>query len=373
MAGLYFHIPFCKQACYYCDFHFSTDSTGLQPMVEAMITELDLQIDYLDGQIVNTLYFGGGTPSLLSGEEIEKLLHKGHSLFKIASPEVTLEANPDDLSSEMLNSLKSAGINRLSIGIQSFQNDILQYLNRAHDAGTARQCLEDTRVAGFNNVSIDLIYGIPGLSMDRWKQTLEEVLQFSPEHISTYALTIEERTVFGNWQKKGKLKAVDEETEAGQFEMLMDILSNAGYRHYEISNFCKPGFISQHNSSYWKRVPYLGIGPSAHSYNGSSRQYNIRNNALYVRSIQQETIPFEKEILSDINKINEYILTSLRTDWGCDLDFLHTSLKDDLLTRRRDYLNQIIAQGLISKEINILRLTRKGKLLADKIAGDLML
>ena len=373
MAGLYFHIPFCKQACYYCDFHFSTDLTMRQSLVVSMVSELDLQKDYLGDQPVETIYFGGGTPSLLSPGEIELLLFKSKSVHNITSEsEITLEANPDDLTKEKLEILKATGINRLSVGIQSFQDDLLKFLNRAHDAQAARQCLENVRSAGFANISIDLIYGIPALSLDRWRETVLEAIRFSPEHISTYALTIEEKTVFGNWQKKGKLKAIDEETEARQFEILMDMLGEAGYRQYEVSNFAKPGFISRHNSSYWKQSHYLGIGPSAHSYNGLSRQFNVRNNALYTRSIQQGQLLFEREVLSDENKINEYILTGLRTDWGCDLKFLREILKDDLLARRGRYLDQILSQGLVSLEEYTLRLTRKGKLLADKIAEDLI-
>ena len=373
MAGLYFHIPFCKQACHYCDFHFSTNLTESQSVVESMGAELDLQKDYLRNQPVQTIYFGGGTPSLLSRNAIEGLTLKSKSVFTVTpDAEVTLEANPDDLSPEKLETLKGAGINRLSVGIQSFQDDLLKFLNRAHNSQLARECLENIRRTGFNNISIDLIYGIPALSLDHWKETIAEAIRFSPEHISTYALTIEEKTVFGHWRKKGKLKAIDEETEALQFELLMDMLGDAGYRQYEISNFAKPGFISRHNSSYWKQSHYLGIGPSAHSYNGLSRQFNVRNNAQYVRSIQQGLVPFDREILSDENKINEYLLTGLRTDWGCDLDFLRNVLKDDLLIRRGSYLNQILSQGLVSLEDKTLRLTRKGRLLADKIAEDLI-
>jgi len=260
----------------------------------------------------------------------------------------------------------------LSIGVQSFDDTLLQFLHRAHDAGTARRCLEDVREAGFNNISIDLIYAIPGLSEKNWEKTLREALQFSPEHISSYALTIEEKTVFGNWRKRGKFQVMDEEIAARQFEMLMDILITAGYEHYEISNFCKPGYHSRHNSSYWKQFPFLGIGPSAHSYNGDSRQFNIRNNAQYLRSIQAGTVPCELELLTRENKINEYILTTLRTQWGCDLNFLKKQLDDDLFHSREAYLSQIQKQGLVTLQDGILRLTRSGKLLADKIAEDLM-
>ena len=372
MAGLYLHIPFCKQACYYCDFHFSTDDRHMPELCEAMVRELMIQKDYLKDP-VNTLYFGGGTPSLLKREEIDTLFNTIQTHYMITpDAEVTLEANPDDLSKEKLKELHAAGINRLSIGIQSFDEGLLKFLHRAHDTRAARRCLSEVREAGFNNTSIDLIYAIPGLSKKVWEETLEEALRFSPEHISSYALTLEERTVFGNWNKRGKFHPVDEESAAQQFEILMDVLSNAGYEHYEISNFCKPGFYSKHNSSYWKQSQYLGVGPSAHSYNGNSRQSNVRNNALYVRSIHSGTIPFEREILSRENKINEYILTTLRTMWGCDLNFLKQELDDDLLGRRPEYVSQLRQQGFATMEEGILRLTQKGKFLADKIVEDLI-
>ncbi|NOT75448.1 MAG: radical SAM family heme chaperone HemW [Cyclobacteriaceae bacterium] len=373
MAGVYLHVPFCKQACHYCDFHFSTDTSLLTDVCKSMSAELVLQKEYLT-EPVSTIYFGGGTPSLLTSSEIGHLIEKIQCLFKIApDTEITLEANPDDLSKEKLKALRHSGINRLSIGIQSFNNDLLKFLNRVHDSSAAMQCLEDVREAGFDNISIDLIYAIPGLSENIWQETLLKALSFSPEHISSYALTIEERTVFGNWSKKGKLHPMEEESAARQFEMLMETLGGASYEHYEISNFCKPGYYSRHNSSYWKGAHYLGIGPSAHSYNGSTRQFNIRNNSAYLRAIQSGKIPSETEVLSEENKINEYILTTLRTQWGCDMSFLKDHLQDDIMSRKGDYLTLLERQGLVSIEENVVRLTRKGKLVADKIAEDLMM
>ncbi len=372
MAGLYVHIPFCKQACHYCDFHFSTDISTRLEMCKALVSELVLQKDYLAEEIT-TIYLGGGTPSLLNRAELDILFSSIRTQFTLApQTEITLEANPDDLTKEKLEEIRASGINRLSIGIQSFNDNLLKYLNRAHDAQGARRCLETVREAGFNNISIDLIYAIPGLTQKIWKETLQEALSFLPEHISSYGLTIEERTVFGNWSKRGKLHPVDEENSAQQFELLMAILSHSGYEHYEISNFCKPGFHSRHNSSYWKQSRYLGIGPSAHSYNGDSRQFNIRNNASYIRSINEGIVPFEREVLTRENKINEYILTTLRTDWGCDLSFLKLHLEDDLLHRCGDNLSLLQQKGLLTIGNGILLLSRKGKLLADKIAEDLM-
>ena len=374
MAGLYLHIPFCKQACHYCDFHFST-SLGLKSrLVEALVREIELRRDYLGpNPVLETIYFGGGTPSLLTEVDLTLIFNAIHRHFAVApQAEITLEANPDDLTKEKLRMLQEAGINRLSIGIQSFDEGILKLLNRAHDANTALRCLGDVRKAGFHNVSIDLIYAIPGLSNKAWEEAIKHALRFSPEHISSYALTIENKTVFGNWSKHGKLQPIDEDIAAEQFEILMDLLEAEGYEHYEISNFCKPGYHSKHNSSYWKQLPYLGIGPSAHSYNGLSRQSNIRNNALYARSIEKGIIPFEREVLTPENKINEYILTTLRTMWGCDLNFLKQNLGDDLLQRQKAYVSGLQTQGFVTLELNMLRLTRKGKLLADKIVEDLI-
>jgi len=373
MSGIYLHIPFCKQACHYCDFHFSTDSSSSQELADGMVTELILQKTYLQDSIT-TIYFGGGTPSLFSKKQIDLLLNTIQKNYSIAAnPEITLEANPDDLSKEKLKELRESGINRLSVGVQSFDNGLLRFLNRAHDSTSAIHCLTVIKEAGFSNVSIDLIYAIPGLSENIWEETLATALSFSPQHISSYALAIEERTVFGNWVKRGKLHPMEEEPAAQQFEMLIDILSKNGYEQYEISNFCKPGFYSKHNSSYWKGATYLGIGPSAHSYNGDSRQFNVRNNARYLRMINTGEDPFEKEILTRENRINEYILTTLRTSWGCDLNFLKKSLTDDLLVRKKEYLQTLRQEGIVSiDQKNILLLTEKGKLVADKITEDLM-
>lgn len=372
MAGLYVHIPFCKQACHYCDFHFSTDTGTRLDLVNALARELALQKDY-PAEEINTIYLGGGTPSLLNRRELDILFDAIQTHFALApNTEITLEANPDDLTKGKLEEFRALGVNRLSIGIQSFNDDLLKYLNRLHDANAARRCLEDVREAGFNSISVDLIYAIPGMSQKTWEETLQEALYFMPEHISSYGLTIEAGTVFGNWRKRGKFRPMDEENSAQQFEMLMATLLHSGYEHYEISNFCKPGLYSRHNSSYWMQTRYLGIGPSAHSYNGDSRQFNIRNNALYIRSIKEGIIPFDREILTRENKINEYILTTLRTKWGCDLDFLKRRLNDDLLSRCRGYLTQLQQNGHLTIENGTLLLSSKGKLLADKIAEDLM-
>lgn len=372
MAGLYLHIPFCKQACYYCDFHFSTDKRHIDEVISAMQHELELQKDFLSAPL-ETIYFGGGTPSVLGNEHLEALLRTARDLFPVAAdPEITLEANPDDLFPAKLEQLRGLGINRLSIGVQSFRDDILQYLNRAHGAEAARRCLRESRAAGFQNISLDLIYAIPGLDTAMWMDTLKEALSFQPEHISLYSLTIEDRTVFGNRKKKGKLHAVEEELAARQFEVMQEVLMAEGYEHYEISNFARPGFYSRHNTSYWFQEPYLGIGPGAHSFEGSRRLNNIRNNALYAKSLAEAKLPAEVEWLSPENKINEYIITRLRTQWGCNLRTLRDQWQDDLLARRGPLIERYREGGLLTLSGDVLRLTRKGMLLADRLTEDLM-
>jgi len=372
MAGIYIHVPFCKQACYYCDFHFSTNQQYRDEMLHAIIKEITLQKNYLGQQLIETVYFGGGTPSLLHTNELNSILETIQSNFQlIQNPEITLEGNPDDLDSSKLEDLFKIGINRLSIGIQSFHNELLTFLHRAHDASSAVACIRLAREAGFKNISIDLIYGIPGENDDMWMSDIRQAIELDPEHISCYSLTIEAKTVFGKWSATGKLKPVDDEVAARHLEILMDQLEGAGFEHYEISNFSKPGFQSKHNTSYWKQALYLGVGPSAHSYNATSRQFNISNNSLYVKAIERGEIPFEKEILSREDRANEYILTTLRTQWGTNLKQVYSLYGYDILTEHNMYLAQLLKGGLAVLKDDILLLTRKGKLLADKISSDL--
>lgn len=372
MAGLYFHIPFCKQACHYCDFHFSTNRSTQGDLVRAILSELEIQKNYGGGEPLKTIYFGGGTPSLLAPEELEAIFQAIRDHY-IVNPdaEITLEGNPDDLNFEQLSGLRKAGVNRLSIGIQSFHDKVLKYLNRAHSSISARQSVADARLAGFNNISIDLIYAIPDLGDDVWKEDIRQAIALSPEHISSYSLTIEEKTVFGYQAARGKLIPTSDDTSARHLEILMAELGQAGYEHYEISNFARPGFRSRHNSSYWQQQKYIGIGPSAHSYNGDSRQFNIANNAGYVRALAQGKIPYQLEILSRNDHINEFLLTTLRTSWGCDAGTINSKYDYDLLTHQREYLNRMTANGMITVEGNHIRLTQRGKLMADKIASDL--
>jgi oxygen-independent coproporphyrinogen-3 oxidase len=374
MAGIYLHIPFCKQACHYCDFHFSTNTGISKELVRAMGEEILLQRDYLQGETLQTIYFGGGTPSLLDAGEIAYLLgciHKNHTVD--AGAEITLEANPDDLSDEKLSGLRAAQVNRLSIGIQSFDDNMLRFLNRVHTGETAVSALDRAQAAGFHNISIDLIYAIPGLTLENWKSNIEAALRLKPQHISAYTLTIEERTAFGNWLSKGKLSAVEESVAAEQMELLVAVLAASGYRQYEISNFCLPGFESRHNSAYWRGDKYLGVGPGAHSYNKATRQHNVANNHLYVRALGEGKIPAESETLKRDDQINEYILTTLRTDVGCDLAVLKNTFGYDVLVVHGGYLQQLQNHDLVSLQDHHLRLTKSGRLLADKISSDLFL
>lgn len=372
MAGLYLHIPFCKQACYYCDFHFSTNQSQKTELVRQIAHELYLQRDYLKGEPVETIYFGGGTPSLLTAKELEILFSAIYKYYPVAeNPEITLEANPDDLTPEKLAELRLAGINRLSIGIQSFDENILRFLNRAHTAHEAFLCLEAAHEAGISNLSIDLIYSIPGQDDEQLRNNLAEAIRLKPTHISAYSLTLEEKTVFGRWASHGKLTAMEENLSASQFEIVMDTLTHHGYRHYEISNFCLPGYESKHNTSYWQQKKYLGVGPSAHSFDTDSRQFNISNNPLYIKALHDDRIPFEREVLTRENKINEYLFTSLRTDRGCSLTYLSLQFQYDLMKKSTLYLDKLATEKLVEITDNTLVLTRAGKLVADRIASDL--
>jgi oxygen-independent coproporphyrinogen-3 oxidase len=372
MAGIYFHVPFCKQACHYCDFHFSTNQEKKGEMVGAFARELELQKSYWGGESIETLYFGGGTPSLLSVAEIEMLLHAVTQHFTLVpSAEITLEANPDDLDAEKLLALRAAGINRLSIGIQSFDDEVLHFLHRAHSASAAQQCLEQARAAGFTNISLDLIYAIPGQPEETWRKNILHALSFAPEHISSYSLTIEEKTAFGKWAAAGKLTAVEDDLAAAQLEMLVEMLDAAGYEQYEVSNFARPGYYSRHNSSYWQQKKYLGIGPSAHSYDGKSRQYNVASNHMYLRALQAGNIPCTREELTPADVVNDYLLTTLRTSWGANLRTLRQEFHYDVQALHGPYLDTLCAEHLAIVSGDFLQLTRRGKMLADKIAADL--
>lgn len=372
MAGIYIHIPFCKQACYYCDFHFSTNQKNRGDIVKALAAEVRLQREYLGEEEIETVYFGGGTPSLLSASELNDILQTVYKTFSVRKgAEVTLEANPDDLTKETLKDIRDAGINRLSIGIQSFEDEILRYLNRAHDAAMSAMSVQDAYDAGFTNISLDLIYAIPGQDDVLWQKNIERVLALRPQHISAYSLTIEEKTAFGRWAAQGRLKPVADDLSATQLQMLVERLEPKNYAQYEVSNFSLPGLESKHNSNYWKGKKYLGIGPSAHSYNGVSRQFNVSNNRRYLDALADEQIPATLEILTREDRINEYLLTTLRTSWGTSLAKLRKELNFDLLAEHGPYLRSLQENGLATLENDLLILTKNGKLLADKIASDL--
>lgn len=373
---LYLHIPFCKQACHYCDFHFSTSLGQKSALVDALCTEIRLQKNYLPAQPLETIYFGGGTPSLLTESELAQLFTTIHTQFTVSpTAEITLEANPDDLSAEKLQMLRRY-VNRLSIGIQTFDEVTLRWMNRAHTATEAEACVWLAREAGFENISVDLIYGIPSRDPSRWQADLQNVLALNVPHISAYALTIEPDTAFGRWQQKGKLPPADEAVAAEQFEELTKALTNAGYEHYEISNFArhgdaKPGHYARHNTAYWQRRPYLGIGPSAHSYTGHSRQYNVANNTRYIAAIRQDTLPVTVEELTPADQVNEYLLTGLRTQWGCSLAELNALLGANFVQTQARDLETMYAAGWLVNEGDRLRLSTAGKLFADRVAATL--
>ena len=373
MSGIYLHIPFCKQACHYCDFHFSTSMGHKSATIQAIARELELRQVYLQGQTVRTIYFGGGTPSLLTQQELELLLETIKKLYKVSEDaEITLEANPDDLKPEKLQELRAAGINRLSIGLQSFHEAHLQLMNRAHNATESLQCVKDAQAAGFDDITVDLIYGIPAPDHTIWLQDLELLFSLNVQHVSCYALTIEPDTALGRWSKKGKFTPSEDDFTAQQFEVLLEQMAQHNFIQYEISNFCQPGYESKHNSNYWRGVHYLGVGPSAHSFNGVSRQYNVANNRKYTEAIAQGTIPFELEALSMADQANDYLLTTLRTIWGCDLALLRDKYRHDLQEKYGIYLQELQQKELANIQDEVLFLTDKGKLLADQITLDLL-
>jgi oxygen-independent coproporphyrinogen III oxidase len=367
LSGIYIHIPFCKQACHYCNFHFATSLRYKNEMIDALLKETRLRKDYLDGKTVETIYFGGGTPSLLSTDELSTMIKQlEHSFTIAAAPEITLEANPDDINEQKLLDWKKIGINRLSIGIQSFFEEDLQWMNRAHNA---RQAIDNLQLARkyFDNITVDLIYGTPQLTNEKWKSNVDTVIDVGIPHISCYALTVEPRTTLQKMIQQHKSENINPDKQSEQFLLLMQWLGDAGYEHYEISNFAKPGWRSRHNSSYWSGKKYLGIGPSAHSFDGATRQWNLANNNLYIQALTEEKIPFEKEELSPVQQLNEYIMTSLRTSEGLKLGQLNANVGKILRAAGKKY----IESKLMILENDSLILTKEGKLLADGIAADL--
>ncbi|WP_418508550.1 radical SAM family heme chaperone HemW [Corallibacter sp.] len=377
MSGIYIHIPFCKQACHYCDFHFSTSLKKKETLIQALITELELRKKAYDDVIVSTIYFGGGTPSLLSDEEIQAIIKAVYKNFEVAeNPEITLEANPDDLTDAKIKELAASPINRLSIGIQSFFEDDLKAMNRAHNASEAQACLEKaTRY--FDNITIDLIYGIPNMSLEKWQQNLDIAFQFGINHISSYALTVEPKTALDSFIKKGTYPPVNEALAQSHFNHLVAETKKQGFVHYEISNFGKPHFFSKHNTSYWQGKPYLGIGPSAHSFLGKTRSWNVANNTKYIQAISQGELPATSEVLSVTDQYNEYVMTGLRTIWGVSLDKIEndfgTVYKNFILKEAEIFLSKTLLVVEQENDESVLKTTSKGKFLVDGIASELFM
>ncbi|OUJ76085.1 radical SAM family heme chaperone HemW [Hymenobacter crusticola] len=374
MPGLYLHIPFCKQACHYCDFHFSTSMALKSRLVEALVQELALRHAYLGAApTLDTIYFGGGTPSLLTAAELNTIFEAIHQHFQVApQAEITLEANPDDLTAAKLRELAASPVNRLSIGLQSFHEPHLRLMNRAHSASESLSGVRAAQDAGFENISVDLIYGVPAPDHRIWEQDMQQVFDLKVPHLSCYALTIEPDTVFGRRQRKGTFIAPPDDFVAQQFELLLTQMRVHGYEQYEISNFCQSGRESRHNSNYWRGIPYLGLGPSAHSFDGVSRQYTVANNTQYVTAVlEHQEVPATYEVLSPTDRANEYLMTSLRTARGCDLAYLRDALGLDLASQQPHYLQQLTQNGWATLRQEVLVLTDTGKLLADQITLEL--
>jgi oxygen-independent coproporphyrinogen-3 oxidase len=373
MAGIYIHIPFCKQACHYCNFHFSASTKLLDPMVDAICKEIELQKDFFEASnsIIDTIYFGGGTPSLLPSHATAQIIDTIKKYFSLSAQiEITLEANPDDITEEKLISLKSIGINRLSMGVQSFVDEDLIWMNRAHRSEAAVAAIELAKKIGIHNISIDLIYGIPTLSDENWIQNINKAIALEVQHLSCYALTVEPQTPLSALIIKGEKEDIDTAKQAAHFNLLITHTKQAGYEHYELSNLALPGYRSKHNTSYWRQKKYLGIGPSAHSFTGNTRQWNIANNALYISSIEKGIVPFESETLPISTQYNEYMMTSLRTIEGCSYEYVVERFGDNAVNRTKKIAQHYIDNGQLMEQGKFLIATGQGKFFLDGIAAD---
>jgi oxygen-independent coproporphyrinogen-3 oxidase len=371
LAGIYLHIPFCKQACHYCNFHFSTQTKHINAFVDTLLKEITQRHSYLNDEKITTIYFGGGTPSLLSEQHLGHIFQSLETYFDIsADTEITLEANPDDITKEKLQQLQRIGINRLSIGVQSFIERDLKEMNRAHSVNDAESSVKRAQDMGFENITIDLMYGLPHLSNEEWVQNVETAIHLQVPHISSYCLTLEEKTALNHLVNKGKTTMVDDSTTEQQFLQLIELLTANGFEHYEISNFAKEGFISKHNSAYWLGEKYVGFGPSAHSFDGENRGFNIANNSQYISKINQSETYFEIEKLTPENKYNEYILTRLRTKWGVNLDEVAQRFPE-VLGHFENETKKLMAKHWIQYHHKIFTLSAQGKLFADKAAMEL--
>ena len=373
MAGIYIHTPFCKRRCIYCDFFSTTQSEKKPAYVHALCQELDMRKDYLEGEYIETIYLGGGTPSQLSQEELEEIFSTLYNIYKVKEDaEITLEANPDDLTPEYVHMLRSLPINRISMGIQTFQEETLKLLHRRHTARQAIEAFQRCREAGFQNISIDLMYGLPGETLDTWKQDLQQAIALRPEHISAYHLIYEEGTALWKLKEQHQVEEADEDLSVTLFRTLIDELTRAGYEHYEISNFCLPGLHSRHNSSYWTGKKYLGCGPSAHSFNGTSRQWNVASLDKYIHAIQQGKLDYEIEELDIYTRYNDFVITAIRTLWGMSLSQLRSTYGEDLYRYCLRMAKPHLAQGVLEMKEDTLKLTKEGIFISDGIMSDLL-
>jgi oxygen-independent coproporphyrinogen III oxidase len=374
MAGIYIHIPFCKKLCFYCDFYHVISGNENQVFIDALKKEATIRNEYLANETVSTIYLGGGTPSVLTIRELDTILDHIYKEFDVADDcEITIEMNPDDVQPEYLAGLKKSKVNRISLGVQSWRDSDLKMLNRRHDSAQAVLALKETFKAGFENVTIDLIYGIPGMSQKEWESNLDFSFSFDIRHLSAYHLTFEPGTVFGKMLEKGAISEIDENDSALQFNLLIDKAEAAGFIHYEISNFGKPGYFSIHNSNYWKQVSYLGLGPSAHSFNGYSRQWNVRDLKGYLKSVNTGSPFYEREELDTRTRFNEYIMTSLRTMWGIDLEYVEKMFEKEGYDYVVNLSGKFRNYGLMKQEKNSLVLTNQGKLISDNIISEFMM
>jgi oxygen-independent coproporphyrinogen-3 oxidase len=374
MAGIYIHIPFCKKLCHYCDFYHLISDGDHSSFISALLREAEMRKDYPGKEPISTIYLGGGTPSVLTAAETGMILDKLKRLFNVESgSEITMELNPDDVSPDYMHDLKQLGINRISMGVQSWADDDLKMLNRRHTGVQASEAINIVFKAGFEKVTIDLIYGIPGMSTGKWADNLDRAISTGITHLSAYHLTIEPGTVFGKMRDKGQLQEIDEEESSSQFNILIDKMESAGFIHYEISNFGKPGFFSVHNTNYWKQVPYLGLGPSAHSFNGYSRQWNIKDLKKYIKYVNRGKDFFEREELDIKTRFNEYIMTSLRTMWGIDLEYVEKTFEKEGYDYVMNLAGKFISYGMMKQEKNTLVLSNQGKMISDNIISEFMM
>ena len=373
MAGIYIHIPFCKRRCIYCDFFSTIQSEKKPTYIHALCQELEMRKNYLEGEEIETIYLGGGTPSQLTEEELNEIFTSLYNIYKVKeNAEITLEANPDDLTPEYVSMLRRLPINRISMGIQTFQEETLKLLHRRHTARQAIEAFQRCREAGFRNISIDLMYGLPGETLDTWKEDLQQAIALHPEHISAYHLIYEEGTALWKLRDEHQVEEADEDLSVTLFKTLINELKQAGYQHYEISNFCLPGLHSRHNSSYWTGKKYLGCGPSAHSFNGSSRQWNIASLDNYLKGIASGKPNYEIEELDLYTRYNDFVITSIRTCWGMSLSRLRSEYGEELYRYCLRMSKSHLEQGVLEIEEDTLRLTQEGIFISDGIMSDLL-